>query len=321
MPAAKKIAPDFLSHDVREARRFYLDLGPADTGPLSVAAGGWESCAPHYSIQRSEFPYYSIEYVAGGRGSLAIGDRVETLTAGTIFTYGPGVPHRFASDPSEPLDKYFVDFRGRVAQKLLCEGQLGLGVCLSIVNGPRIRALWEELIAQGTHPSSNSQRATSLVLELLVLAMAQGLSADRKGGRARATLTRCQTYIDRNFLKIRTVDEVAAACFIDVAHLCRLFKKFVQQSPYRYLQRLQMNWAAEQLLVPGMFVREVADALGVDSFHFSRMFKRILGVSPQRISAAARRLTGAARRSPGDRASRNRRRVGSSEVTRVGCGL
>ncbi len=280
MRAAQKIDSDFLSPDVRAARRFYLDLGPVDTGPLTVAAGGWEACAASYVIQRADFPYYSIEYVAAGRGRLTLGDRVESLAAGSVFTYGPGVPHRFSSDPSEPLDKYFVDFRGRNARTLLVDGQLGLGSCLSIVNGPRVRALWEELIAQGTHPSAHSRRGAGMVLDLLFIALAQGLSAEGPAGRARATVTRCQTYIDRNFLRIRTIDEVAEACHIDVAHLCRLFKKYVEQTPYRYLQRLQMNWAAERLLIPGMFVREVADSLGIDSFHFSRTFKRVFGLSP-----------------------------------------
>ena len=64
--------PEFFSPHVRTARRFYLDLVPPETATLAVLCGGYERCAPEYVIQRESFPYWSIEFVARGKGSLVL---------------------------------------------------------------------------------------------------------------------------------------------------------------------------------------------------------------------------------------------------------
>ena len=96
-----------------------------------------------------------------------------------------------------------------------------------------------------------------------------------------ATYQRCRNEINNHYLELTSLGEIASTCHVDQAYLCRLFKRFDQQSPYQYLLRLRMNYAAELLLVPGTLVKEVADKLGFeDQFHFSRTFKKVLGISP-----------------------------------------
>ncbi|MHC4398993.1 MAG: hypothetical protein ACYTG0_04865 [Planctomycetota bacterium] len=56
--------PEFFSPQIREARRFYLDLAPPPDTPLAVVCGGYESCAPDYAIHRSSFPSRPLH--AGG---------------------------------------------------------------------------------------------------------------------------------------------------------------------------------------------------------------------------------------------------------------
>ena len=62
--------PEFFSPHVREARRFYLDLAPPARQPLAVVCGGLERSAVDYSIDRADFPYFAIELVVRGKGSL-----------------------------------------------------------------------------------------------------------------------------------------------------------------------------------------------------------------------------------------------------------
>ena len=88
MPVARPVSspPDFLSQQVTAARRFYLDLTPRPTKGLTVVCGGWEECAPDYTIDRATFPYLSIEFVAAGRGEL--------LLAGRRHELGPARQHQ-----------------------------------------------------------------------------------------------------------------------------------------------------------------------------------------------------------------------------------
>src|SRR3954468_5974495 len=130
MPVSKKpnltesSAPEFFSPQVSEARRFYLNLKPSKKVPLSVVSGGLEYCLPDYRIQRATFPFYSLEYVVRGSGSLRLNKRDHILQAGTVFSYGPGVAQTFSADPKDPLVKYFVDFSGALSKGILRSCQL-----------------------------------------------------------------------------------------------------------------------------------------------------------------------------------------------------
>lgn len=274
------VSPDFFSPDIRVSRRFYLDLGRRGRETPSVVAGGWEECAPNYLISRTDFPHLSIELVADGRGSLVLDGRRHILAAGTVFTYGPGIPHRITSDPAAPLQKYFVDFHGRGAAGLLAEAGLSPGFCGEISRTAGVSAVWEELIRFGSRLNPTGARGASRAFELLVLMLADDRAGGGRSGRAEATLDRCEAYMQQHFLEVRTVEEVAVACHVDVAYLCRLFRRRLAQTPYHYLQRLRMGWAAGRLRQPGRLVREVADELKLDPFQFSRTFKRVHGVSP-----------------------------------------
>src|SRR5271157_306206 len=112
-------APEFFSPQVREARRFYLDLAPPARQPLAVVCGGVEHSAADYVIDRAGLAYLSIEFVARGKGDLVLAGREVPLLPGSVFAYGPNVPHRIVTDRDDRLVKYFVDFSGRRAAALL----------------------------------------------------------------------------------------------------------------------------------------------------------------------------------------------------------
>ena len=283
MPAARPLPPPpaFVSEQVTSARRFYLDLKPRPTKGLTVVCGGWEECAPDYTIDRATFPYLSIEFVASGRGELLLNGTPHPIGPGTLFAYGPGVPHRIRTSPEERLGKYFVDFTGERGRRLLREVKLAPGAVVELAASTEVRHAFDTLIRLAAAHDRHTARACALQLELLLLVTARarqpGSPSER---RALASFERCRQYLDTNFLTLRSLEETAAACHVDVSYLCRLFRRFHGEKPFRYLQRLQMQWAAERLHHSGLLIRQVADELGIDPFQFSRTFKRIHGVSP-----------------------------------------
>src|SRR3972149_4137300 len=104
--------PDFFSIQVREAQRFYLDLAPPPTEPIAVVCGGYEQCTADYAIHRANFPYFAIEFVARGKGAVTLAAQEYPLTAGVVFSYGPGVAHDITTHAVETLGKYFINFTG-----------------------------------------------------------------------------------------------------------------------------------------------------------------------------------------------------------------
>ena len=271
--------PAFISRQVTRARRFYLNLKAAPRPRLAVVCGGWEHCASDYAVDRPDFPFYSVEFVDGGRGQLELAGLRFDLSHGALFSYGPGVAHRIRSDPADRLRKYFVDFTGLEGKRLLTQIGLAPGT-FSRTAAPAMRDLFELLIRIGAGGAA-AGRPCALQLEVLLLcARGQKPAGPRNSTLAQTTFERCRQHLDLHFLTLATVLEAAEASGVDPAYLCRLFQRFARQSPYQYLTRLKMNWAADRLHDGRRLVREVADQLGIDPFQFSRTFKRIHGVAP-----------------------------------------
>jgi AraC-like DNA-binding protein len=276
-------APEFFSTEVAQARRFYLNLNPPRTQPLSVVCGGLEVCSSHYAIHRTSFPFYSVEYVWRGRGTLQLGKRHHQLQPGRIFSYGPGVPHHIQTDPVDPLVKYFVDFSGPEGIKLLQQARLTPGRIAGIFPPHELQGLFDELVRSGSQGGRQGQALCRRLLECLLLKIAAA-PAPLAAGETRAfkTYQQCRQHLHTHFLRLKTLAQIARECHLDAAYLCRLFRRYDRQTPYQALLRLKLNSAAELLQKPGVLVKQVALEIGfTDAFHFSRTFKRAFGMSPE----------------------------------------
>ncbi len=274
--------PEFFSAQVTEARRFYLDLAPPSTQALAVVCGGCEQSAPDYEIHRGTFPYYSIEYVAGGTGTLALDGGTHRLLPGSVFVYGPHVRQDIATDRSDPLVKYFVDFAGSQALRMLQQHELAPGVSTHVSALGEIEATFDALVRDGCRGTGFATELCAALLRYLVLKIAESRVPGSAGRTpALATYQRCRQYILDHCNRLMSLDQVARECLVDRAYLCRLFRRYDHQTPHQFLMRRKMHLAAEQLQVTDLLVKQIAARLGFsDPFHFSRTFKRVLGLSP-----------------------------------------
>lgn len=277
--------PEFFSRQVRRANRFYLDLAPPPDSPLAVICGGCEWCAPEYAIDRTTFPYYSIEFVARGKGALVLDGERFSLFPGAVFFYGPNVPQQITTDSNDPLQKYFVDFTGSRTPDLLQQYGLEPGNFARVAAPGEIQAIFDGLIQDGLKGTGYSVPLGAALLEYLIVKLADSQMPWESGHTpAYATYERCCQHIAEHFERLQSLEQVARECHVDRAYLCRLFRRYDQQTPYRLLMRLKMNLAAERLQDPGVLVKQVASQLGFDDpFHFSRTFKSMFGVSPQKF--------------------------------------
>lgn len=274
--------PEFFSSDVATARRFYLDLNPSKGRPLVVVCGGVEHCTPNYRIDRESFPFYSIEYVARGSGQVKLKARTYRLRPGRLFAYGPGIPHQITGNGANPLVKYFVDFTGTNASALLRSCGLAIGCVSEIFPANALQSLLDELIQAGLNGHHESAQLCAKLLECLALRIV-GAHAPLEAAEtlAFATYQQCRRHIEEHCLQLRTLEQIGSECHVNSAYLCRLFRRYDQQTPYQYLLRLKMNHAAERLQQSNLLVKQVAEQVGfADPFHFSRVFKSVLGLSP-----------------------------------------
>ena len=141
--------PYFVSTQVAEARRYFLDLTrrPALDSSLCAAVANecgrttWSTGAASLSL--------SWSFVAEGAGSVELSGRRYRLQAGVTFAYGPGVPHTIRTDPDRPMLKYYLVFKGVEGKRLLDESPLHGWLAVQISSPKEVVELLEILQREG----------------------------------------------------------------------------------------------------------------------------------------------------------------------------
>lgn len=291
--------PAFISKQVLDGRYFFLDLSPAPKAELAIVCGGKERCSATYEIDRNDFPYYAVEFVAEGEGELSIGGGRYRLLPGSVFAYGPGIPFQIRSRGNKSLVKYFVTFTGTYAPQLAKNSGLIPSSPQQLLRTRWVHDVYEQLLEAGTYSRRVARRHCTLLLRLLALRLeADARSFVETSSTAFETYCRCRRHIEENFRNLISVHDVAKNCDVASAYLSRLFQRFSQEGPYQYLIRLKMDLAADLFAKSDVSVGEVSRRLGfVDPYHFSRVFKRVHGISPKTFSTTVVKNFGAASKS------------------------
>ncbi len=299
--------PVFVSTQVTDAHRYYLDLNPRRTAPIVVVCGGCERMRTDYVVERKTFPYLCIEFVAEGAGTLELRGKRYPLRPGMVFAYAPGIPHLIRNDAHHPMRKFYVDFVGREAARLLAATPLGMWTPAQIASPEELLDIFNALQRDAFAEDEARAQLCAAHLRLLLLKIAQkALPPHIAHPRALATYQRARQHIEENFLKLQTAEDVARACHMTPVHLSRIFRRFAHTTPYYFLTRLKMNRAAELLLDAGRMVKEAAEHLSFSSqFQFSRAFKRTYGISPDHF------VRGSPRRDPKPMATTRKKRNGA----------
>lgn len=283
------VLPAFISTQVTEARRFFLNLKPNHQSELEVVCGGVERMRPDYFIDRSDFPYFGIELVTEGAGSLTIHGKRHQLSAGVMFAYGPGIEHTIRNRADDGMRKYYVDFVGTQASRLLSDAGLmtkrSKFDVLSVGAIHELIELFEMLIRNSNEDGPMVTPICKSLLSLMALKTAQlRLSGGKSVPRSYATYERIRRHIDRRYITLQTIQAVADECDVTPVYLSRLFSRFSDCGAHQYLIRRKMNYAAGLLMNEGLLVQEVAKRLGMpDPFQFSRAFKRVFGIPPSQL--------------------------------------
>jgi len=276
--------PSFISRRVTQGRYLFLDLDPPATTDLAVTCAGWEDCAPGYEIKRDAFRYRALEYIVGGTWELKTPAGRWEVGAGTVFAYGPGIPYSLRALSRTGLTKYFVDFAGRSAGRLLARTGLEGARPGRAIHSRWLPDLFEQLIETAHLRPSARQTISGMLLALLLERVREDLRAEERFPRARQSYERCRRYLTDNYLRVGCLADAARVCGLSAVHLSRLFRRFAAESPHAFVSRLKMNHAAE-LLARGNFpVKAAAAEVGFDDpYHFSRVFKRVHGMAPSRF--------------------------------------
>lgn len=99
--------------------------------------------------------------------------------------------------------------------------------------------------------------------------------------RDTARMKEAMTYIQSSFRSPITLASIASACSLSQSECCRLFRRFLHQSPIDYVISCRITAAMSMLAKGGFSMTEIAEQTGFQSSsYFSETFKRLTGMTP-----------------------------------------
>lgn len=104
---------------------------------------------------------------------------------------------------------------------------------------------------------------------------------DVKEQKETTIVGKARQYIDQNFSKELSLEEVSKYVDISPYYFSKLFKEETDQTFVEYLTSLRVEKAKEMLASPSASIKEVCMAVGYsDPNYFSRIFKKVTGKTP-----------------------------------------
>lgn len=275
--------PIELSSQIRVGRYFAVQ---ADTiAGYPQICGGREIAAPDYHLRRDGFPFWVLEYIVEGRGAVALAANAPVaIGAGSIFCYGPGIPHTIEAGGGAPLIKFFLALRSEMFPADWSRAGLGPAMVRTAVAADTLAPALEQLLAEAERHLAETPAVVHHLHQIFLIK----LNASNNSGGATQEhgklLQMVMEIIEQEFATIGTLQELAQRVGVTPEYLCRRCRSAGQLSPYQLLLHKKMTYAAHLLRNGPWQVQEVARAVGfTDPFHFTRAFKNVMGVPPSRL--------------------------------------
>ncbi|MBR7165877.1 MAG: helix-turn-helix domain-containing protein [Clostridia bacterium] len=237
-------------------------------------------------IQRCD----EITYAVSGKATVYSGSGKTELTQGQIHFIRRGEYHRIVASSEENFHYYCIGF-------LPNEEEKSIRPFLDAIRSKRdfavedqgdIKALFSQLLGEVTIRDEESPDMIHFYFCQMLIWLYRIVSgkAKEKLGRIGTSSSNQAVYralklIDREYMNLTQVKEIAAALSYSEYHLCHVFKEKMNLTLKEYLMQKKLMMAVELLETSSMTVTEIAGQLCFATPHaFSLAFKRYFDTSP-----------------------------------------
>ena len=231
---------------------------------------------------------YELYYLFKGEREYFIGDAFYRVKEGDTVLIPPGVLHRTAG---KGATRYLVYFSEGFLRRFFTEETLRFLTSdrpAIFRTDEKVRIRLEEqlenlLTAYGDAGKDDRNLAIRLSGELyhLLFTVTTAQNEYHADVYSDGRIGEIIRYINENYNRIESIEDIAARFFISKYHLCRIFSKNLGLSLIAYLNTIKIRAACEAMRSETASLTDIATACGFNSSsYFCKVFKSEKGITP-----------------------------------------
>lgn len=219
---------------------------------------------------------YELYYLDAGSREYFIEDKLFSVSAGDFVLIPPGKMHRTGGEYGvRTLINFKRDFLETVYTKTAVDHLLTcFGRWLLTPSREQQSACIYQLKKM---QSSDDEMGRAIALGMLLLELTKCKSRELSNDNVSAIVA----YINANYYRIHSIEEVAAEFFISKFHLCRVFKSAMKMTVIEYLNQVKIKQACHLLVNTKKDMGEISRLCGFHSAaYFSKVFRKLMDQRP-----------------------------------------
>ena len=267
-------------------------LFQANLRPLPIDASIVPIVSENWSRPRQDGTPQFV-YLIAGHGLMLVDGKLLALTSGQGFYLPKGIlyaPYLMLGKQILPCDWLWFKIHpfGVVALRSKLTPKAHYQSAHFIVAERRLADLFSEWERERSQPTFDKRLTKGLLLSFFGLLMRSSPFPPTENNwhnqELPLPLQNALTALHRAYNKPITLSQLAAHCGVTPAYLCRLFRRHLGVTPWRYLERLRLQVARYLLQETGLSVADVAFLAGFNDLrNFQRLFQRAYGKTPSAV--------------------------------------
>jgi len=250
---------------------------------INLYTCGIESCISKHSYGPALRSGYMIHYILKGHGIFKVNDKTYHLGENEAFLIEPNVLIYYEADENDPWEYCWIGFNGVKTKEYLSRTKLSIDN--PIFSFDEDKKLWNCMNSIITSSKMTLNKDLLLISKLYkflyLLCEIYPNNEINNTQNQQKYIEDALMFIEQNYSDNITINEISKYISIDRSYLHRLFKKYINKSPQKFLLDLRMEKASSLLENSTLRISDIARSVGYkDALLFSKTFKKLKNCTP-----------------------------------------